>query len=64
MDSSGSREPTQTQTTRTPAAERKTATETEYHYQHNGFLLRVTGVVKPSQAKAYESVFDAQFEGS
>jgi len=37
---------------------------TEYHYQHKGFLLRVTGEVKPSQAKAYESVFDAQFQGS
>lgn len=37
---------------------------TEYHYQHKGFLLRVTGEVKPSQAKAYETVFDAQFQDS
>jgi ABC-type glycerol-3-phosphate transport system substrate-binding protein len=36
----------------------------EYHYQHKGFLLRVTGEVKPSQAKAYESAFNAQFQGS
>lgn len=34
---------------------------TEYHYRHKGFLLRVTGELKPSQAKAYESVFNAQF---
>lgn len=33
----------------------------EYHYQHEGFLLRVTGVIKPSEAEAYEAVFTAQF---
>ena len=37
---------------------------TEYHFQHEGFLLRVTGKVKPSQVKAYETAFDAQFQGS
>ncbi len=34
---------------------------TEYHYQHDGFLLRVTGVIKPSEAQAYEAAFNAQF---
>lgn len=34
---------------------------TEYHYQHKGFLLRVTGKIKPSQAKAYQTAFNAQF---
>ncbi len=34
---------------------------TEYHYQHEGYLLRVTGKITPSEAKAYESAFNAQF---
>lgn len=33
----------------------------EYHYQHEGYLLRVTGELKPSEAKAYQTAFDAQF---
>lgn len=37
---------------------------TEYHYQHKEFLLRVTGKVTPSQAKAYERAFNAQFQDS
>lgn len=31
----------------------------EYHYQSGGMLLRVTGVLKPSEAKAYEDAFKA-----
>lgn len=34
---------------------------TEYHYQHEGYLLRVNGRIKPSQALAYEEAFRAQF---
>jgi hypothetical protein len=34
---------------------------TEYHYQHGGYLLRVTSKLKPSEAKAYETAFNAQF---
>lgn len=33
----------------------------EYHYQQGAFLLRVTGDLKPSAAKAYETTFNAQF---
>lgn len=32
---------------------------TEYHYFRDGVLLRVTGKVKPSQAKRYEAAFKA-----
>lgn len=34
---------------------------TEYHYLQDRFLLRVSGVIKPSQAEAYETAFNAQF---
>jgi hypothetical protein len=34
---------------------------TEYHSEEGPFLLRVSGALKPSQAKAYVAAFQAQF---
>lgn len=33
----------------------------EYHYKSEGFLLRVSGELKPSEAAAYESAFESAF---
>lgn len=35
----------------------------EYHFQHDGYLLRVTGEIKPSDAQVYEDAFNDQFTG-
>lgn len=32
---------------------------TEYHYQSGNILLRVAGILKPSQAEAYEAAFNS-----
>jgi hypothetical protein len=34
----------------------------EYHYLNDGYLLRVTGVIKPSEAEAYRIAFERAFE--